>query len=469
MTDEAQPNQQIAVRPVTPVTTGGQVAALVPQSIEEAYRLATAIDRSGMAPKSLDTVEKCLVAIMAGAELGLPPYQSVQAFAVINGRPTLWGDAFLAVLLSKGFVVEEWFDDPDAPTKAFCKITRPDTGQVIERRFSIDDAKTAKLWGKRGKEGQDTPWITYPPRMLQMRARAFAGRDGAADALKGFQMREEVDDYQEVREARPQVSDLRAKLEAQSGERTEGFTAENGENETPEEMLAEVELPIADTQRPTTAQPDAPPPTASAPVPTEAATPASEPTTAVEVGTEATGDDISAEAETLPLSDGSAKPAASAQGAQSAQTATDASSAPETASGGFSADPAFDLEIEEEADPVVEFINTVAKSATWHEAVASLGALMKLRPLEPHELRSARIALWHIPARVKDKVDPAAHPTNFMTWLAVADDDDQIVGTLDALKRSPSWDRLKPEQHQKILDSAAEARRRIEDRAAEMA
>jgi hypothetical protein len=222
-------------------------------------------------------------------------------------------------------------------------------------------------------------------------------------------------------------------------------------------------------ERPTTAQPDAPPPTASAPVPTEAATPASEPTTAVEVGTEATGDDISAEAETLPLSDGSAKPAASAQGAQSAQTATDASSAPETASGGFSADPAFDLEIEEEADPVVEFINTVAKSATWHEAVASLGALMKLRPLEPHELRSARIALWHIPARVKDKVDPAAHPTNFMTWLAVADDDDQIVGTLDALKRSPSWDRLKPEQHQKILDSAAEARRRIEDRAAEMA
>ena len=63
--------------------------------------------------------------------------------------------------------------------------------------------------------------------MLQMRARAFAARDNAADVLKGFQVREEVDDYAELRDVTPGKSDLRARLEANQGERTEGFTVEN--------------------------------------------------------------------------------------------------------------------------------------------------------------------------------------------------------------------------------------------------
>jgi hypothetical protein len=39
----------------------------------------------------------------------------------------------------------------------------------------------------------DSPWFRYPDRMLQMRARGLACRDGAADALSGMYLREEID------------------------------------------------------------------------------------------------------------------------------------------------------------------------------------------------------------------------------------------------------------------------------------
>ena len=219
----------------TELVAGGDVAGLIPQTIEEAYRLATAMFKSGMAPKTLDSTEKCLVAIMAGAEIGLAPFQATQAFAIINQRPVLWGDAMLAVVLRNGFKVNEWFDDDDAPTKASCEVTRPDNGQVILRTYSVDDAKKANLIGKQG------PWATNQKRMLQMRARAFACRDGASDALKGFAMREEVTDYTEIRSAAaPQKSDLRARLEASKEPATEGFTVENGEHVTPTPTLDEI-------------------------------------------------------------------------------------------------------------------------------------------------------------------------------------------------------------------------------------
>jgi hypothetical protein len=50
------------------------------------------------------------------------------------------------------------------------------------------------------KEG---PWQTYPRRMLTMRARSWALRDGFADVLRGLSIREEVDDYDPVVAASP--------------------------------------------------------------------------------------------------------------------------------------------------------------------------------------------------------------------------------------------------------------------------
>jgi hypothetical protein len=204
------------------LVAGGEVSGIIPRNVEEVYRLATAFTQSGLAPRGMETKEKIVVAIMAGADLGLAPFQAVQGFAIINGRPTLWGDAMLAVVRSHRVKVAEWFDDPANPTIAYCKVTRPDTGEEIERAFSIQMAKTAKLWGKQG------PWTDYPYRMLQMRARAWACRDGVPDVLEGFQMAEEARDTpKEVEE--PTTSGIAARLASNSAQSpTEGFNAVSG-------------------------------------------------------------------------------------------------------------------------------------------------------------------------------------------------------------------------------------------------
>lgn len=168
---------------LVPLKSGGPIAGIIPQNVEEVFRLAQAVSISGLAPKDLNTPEKIMVAIMTGLEIGLPPMFSMNKIAVINGRPTVWGDAVPALLWAKGFKIREW---ADADT-SYCEVTRPD-GTLIERSFSNLDAKKAGLANKSG------PWTQYPERMRAMRARGYACRDGAADVLGGLYFREEIED-----------------------------------------------------------------------------------------------------------------------------------------------------------------------------------------------------------------------------------------------------------------------------------
>ncbi|MEN5229041.1 hypothetical protein [Brevundimonas naejangsanensis] len=210
--------------PKPAIMAGGAVAALVPQSLDEAFRVAQAIAASGLAPRGLDKPEQVMVAIMAGAELGLAPFQALQSFAIVNNRPTLWGDGLMAVARAQGIKAQEWIDGEGDAAVAHCEVTRPDTGETIARSFSVSDAKKAGLWNKQG------PWQQYPKRMLQMRARAWALRDGCADMLRGFQVREEVEDYQTVsaRAVPSERPNLAARLAAPNDAPREGFSAVHG-------------------------------------------------------------------------------------------------------------------------------------------------------------------------------------------------------------------------------------------------
>jgi len=191
-----------------PVAAGGTAHAIVPQSFDEAYRIANMLATTGMVPKDFkDKPADCCAAIMYGMELGMPPLSAVQSIAVINGRPSLWGDGIPALLWSRGFKIRETIEGEGNQRKATCTVVRPD-GEEITRTFSVQDAMTAGLWGKQG------PWKQYPDRMLQMRARGFAARDGAADILRGLAIAEEVrdielsrDEYREVKSA-PSVPDI---------------------------------------------------------------------------------------------------------------------------------------------------------------------------------------------------------------------------------------------------------------------
>lgn len=172
---------------IVPLKTGGAIVGIVPQTIEEVFRVATAVAKSGLAPPTMNSAEKLTVAIMHGLEVGLPPMQAIQRIAVVNGRPTIWGDAIPALLQSRGFRLQETMTGEGDARTAICRVIRPD-GSTNEAQFSVADAKQAGLWGKVG------PWKSYPDRMLKMRARGYAARDGAADALSGLYVTEEVQD-----------------------------------------------------------------------------------------------------------------------------------------------------------------------------------------------------------------------------------------------------------------------------------
>ena len=172
-----------------PIPVGGKGLQL--RTLEDMYRFAQYVASSGLAPKGMERPEAILVALEYGAEIGLRPVQALQNVAVINGRPSIWGDAMLSLCMTSpawdaSKFQEYWEGIPGADDyRAVCQVARKGCPPVV-REFSIFKAKRAGLWGKTG------PWQTYPERMLQMRARAWALRDAFADVLKGCLAAEEI-------------------------------------------------------------------------------------------------------------------------------------------------------------------------------------------------------------------------------------------------------------------------------------
>ena len=173
---------------------GGAIRAIVPQDFEGAWRIASAVVKAGMAPTGLGTTEKVMVAIMHGLEVGMTPMAALQSIAVINGRPTIWGDGAIGLVRGSGKCewIKERVDGSGDAMVAHCEVKRKGEPDPIKATFSVADAKKASLWDKAG------PWKQYPKRMLAMRARAFALRDGFADVLRGLGIAEEVSDYAQL-------------------------------------------------------------------------------------------------------------------------------------------------------------------------------------------------------------------------------------------------------------------------------
>jgi hypothetical protein len=183
-------NQVIELPPKTgAISSGGSIRGIIPQNLDDVYRLAGMVTAAGMAPASFKTKEAVAVALMHGLEVGLPPMMALQSIAVINNRPTLWGDGAMALVRATGQLEEfdEWIDGAGENMIAYCKIKRRNE-KPVTHSFSVEDAKKAGLWAKAG------PWTTYPRRMIAMRPRSWCLRDVFADALKGLRIAEEVMD-----------------------------------------------------------------------------------------------------------------------------------------------------------------------------------------------------------------------------------------------------------------------------------
>jgi len=180
---------------VRPPAALAWVDAMKPKNLDEVMAMCKLLASCDVVPKDFQGKPgNILIAIGMGTELGLSPFAAVQNIMVVNGRPTMWGDAVLGLVLSRD--VLEYFKEsaPDVALKqgyGKCELKRKG-GEPIVRTFSLAEATKANLWGKAG------PWTNYPGRMLQMRARSWALRDSCPDILKGIQLKEEVADYEIV-------------------------------------------------------------------------------------------------------------------------------------------------------------------------------------------------------------------------------------------------------------------------------
>jgi hypothetical protein len=201
--------------PRPPIGAGAVPRGIVPTTFDEVKRIAATAVEAELGGKANDdkpmAVAQACMKIMKGLELGMTPTMALDVIAFINGRTCIYGKGVPALIRGRGHKIEEWETGTRmADDWTFhCRITRGDSGEVIERSFSVLDAKQAKLWTqeakiKRFKKGggesflidNDSPWFRFPQRMLPARARGYAAADGAPEALLGMYLAEEMQDVE---------------------------------------------------------------------------------------------------------------------------------------------------------------------------------------------------------------------------------------------------------------------------------
>lgn len=177
------------------IVPAGQGRKLRPRMVSPEYVAALReysklLYDGGLVPKASARPEGIAVLIEIGRDVGLPATMAVAWVAIINGRPSIYGDAAMALIRSSGLLASarDYYEGEGDAYAAVCELARVGAAEPRVQRFSVADAKRARLWGKPG------PWTEYPERMLAFRARGFCARDEFADVLCGLIFAEEAND-----------------------------------------------------------------------------------------------------------------------------------------------------------------------------------------------------------------------------------------------------------------------------------
>jgi hypothetical protein len=173
--EQALPAEQ---QPATITPTPGTTALMAwAQEADLAYQMAQKLAATSFVPASLrGKPGDIAAAILAGAELGLPPMATLKSIDVIQGTPALRAHAMRGLLLSKGHEIElvESRDD-------YCKMRGRRKGAEAWQEVEWDLGR-ARLLGLLGKN----EWKKQPKTMLVARATGELSRLIASDALYGM-------------------------------------------------------------------------------------------------------------------------------------------------------------------------------------------------------------------------------------------------------------------------------------------
>lgn len=154
-------------------------------AIREMKELAQTLGVSALLPANLrGKPADVLVTVMYGNELGLSPMAAIQGIYVVNGRPTLAAQTWLALTRRNGHRVEVIEHTTELCT---VKIVRGDTGEEHTSTYTFAEAQTAKLTTK-------DVWTQHRKAMLLARAVSQGCRFICPEIALGFYAEGELDD-----------------------------------------------------------------------------------------------------------------------------------------------------------------------------------------------------------------------------------------------------------------------------------
>jgi hypothetical protein len=143
-------------------------------SLDDTFKVSEAFAKSGFFTDAKDAA-KALVKIMAGREIGLGPFASMNGVHIIQGKPSLGGGIIATMVKAHpryDYRLTEHTDDA-------CEVAFFQDGQELGRsRFSMEDARKAAL-------GNKDNWKKYPRNMLFNRAISNGARWYCPDAFGG--------------------------------------------------------------------------------------------------------------------------------------------------------------------------------------------------------------------------------------------------------------------------------------------
>jgi len=161
-------------------------------NLEQEWKLAEMMVKSGMLPKQYDTPAKVITAKQFAIELGVPPLTALRQIAVINGRPQLYGDLPLGLVRRSGLLdsMKEYFLDDKG--QEVCQENKNLTAEVegavcvIKRK---NEAGREFFWTSKddqlaGISGYETH-KKYKRTMYMYRARSMALKSVFSDVLNG--------------------------------------------------------------------------------------------------------------------------------------------------------------------------------------------------------------------------------------------------------------------------------------------
>jgi hypothetical protein len=145
---------------MTSLTTQG----FAPTSITEAIKFSEMLAKSNMVPRAYQgKPEDILVCVQWGYEIGLAPMQALQNIAVINGKPSVYGDAAMALVLASPVCegIEESIEDEGTTNPVAVCIARRRGRAPVESRFSVEMPR-GQAYGVSKGLGLPTPSVCWP-------------------------------------------------------------------------------------------------------------------------------------------------------------------------------------------------------------------------------------------------------------------------------------------------------------------